>query len=78
MSGRRIWWHVHTTNPDYCHGGSDQREVAEDYLETIRDAFDHPDAVLVAGFEPISCPHGAHLPRIVLQGRVVDESEESA
>lgn len=62
------WWHVHTTDPDYCHGGAQQREDADIYLEAIREDFNHPDAILTLGGDPVACPHGADQPRAVLHG----------
>lgn len=72
----RVWWHVHTFNPDYCHGGTQNQKDATIYLETIREDFDHPDALLFARlFEPEECPHGADQPRFVLH-EVVPSNDE--
>jgi len=64
-----VWWHIHTTNPDYCHGGAQNREDAQIYLDTIKEDFNHPDALIFARlFDPVECPHGADRPRAVIRG----------
>jgi hypothetical protein len=62
----RNWWHVHTTHPDYCHGGATGLEPALDLLAVIRET--RESGVIVDGADPENCPHGADQPRFVARG----------
>lgn len=64
----RLWWHVHTAHPNYCHGGATDMESALDLLAVIQET--KASAVLAEGADPEDCPHGADQPRVSIRGRV--------